>query len=229
MSAAPAPIAMPLVSAPRSTLRTHSSDTGPGCAPTNRPSPKPTASELMWTPYGVERAGARALRGGRPTASRPPPSTRAPRTWARAWGGRAPPARSGGWPRARPRTACRGASARPAGSPAGRARGPWRWPRRARPGRRRGTCACRPRGRGKPRPRDLRASGGERHRAGAAPGSAQFHGEVAAIQDRERPRLGHADAGAGVVLVEIDLHARGVLVRAAPPEDQPPRRVDLLD
>src|SRR5918992_2112223 len=47
MSAAPAPIAIPAPSAPRSTLRMQSSETGPGWAPTKKPSPKPTSSALM--------------------------------------------------------------------------------------------------------------------------------------------------------------------------------------
>src|SRR5918992_5384144 len=46
-------MAMPLASAPRRTLRTQSSDTGPGWAPTNRPSPKPTRREV--TPPNLTR------------------------------------------------------------------------------------------------------------------------------------------------------------------------------
>ena len=75
MSAAPAPMATPVVSAPRSTLRMHSRDTGPGWAPTNRPSPKPTRSELTERRLRARSAPAElALERGQPVVPRPPTS-----------------------------------------------------------------------------------------------------------------------------------------------------------
>src|SRR6188472_4024845 len=53
-------MATPVVKAPRSTDRTHRSETGPGCAPTNNPRPKPTSRAL--TPASRLRpAGLREL------------------------------------------------------------------------------------------------------------------------------------------------------------------------
>ena len=80
MTAAPAPIAMPVPNAPRRTVRMHSSEIGPIAAATTNPRPKPSATTCMARILASGRRGPRRAepfgRLQRPDAG--PPFARAP-------------------------------------------------------------------------------------------------------------------------------------------------------
>src|SRR3954447_10031189 len=222
MAAAPAPMATPVVNAPRSTERTHSRATGPGWDPTNKPRPKPTSSGVTSSP---SPAGAPGRPAACPTVRRPPPSRPSRPTSARAWADRAPRVPTCVRPPAPRRRACRGASAPPGGSPAAHGPGRWRSPRRAARAARTGCGGCRPTGRRRPRPQ--RPSSGQELRLPRPRRRLDvLHAEQ--VEHRHRRGLDHPDDRLVAVVLEVELHPRGVLVGAGPPEDEPARLLHVL-
>ena len=205
----PAPMARPVVKAPRSTARCSSSDTGPGCAPTKRPRPKPISSALRRSPLGRdarELALAAARRGARPTGRPPRPSRPRPPTSARGWAGRAPRGRrdapsheAGGRQRAEVLLH------RLAGHRQVDARARWHWPRRARPAGPADRGGCRPRAR-----RRRRRSAAIRRTSisgGRAWGRAGH--DLGAVRSSSASGRDSVDPHAGAVasVLEVELHA----------------------